>query len=468
MVLPAIHHADEVWQYLEPAHHLVSGRWVETWDFRAGIRTWLIPELITAPMALGDVLAPGCDLGVTFAKAFCAILSLSIVASAVALGRDVSPTHGLVAGIVTATWMEFVYFGAHVLSDSIALDAFFPAAWLLTTRSLDRRVLRFSLAGLLLGLCFALRFQLAPALIVIAIGGARTDWRRAWLPLIAGAAGGLAIDAVTDLIAGQTPYVYMLNNYVANIVQHKAATFGTQPAAWYVLDIARRWSIATPVILLLALIGARRFPALGLAAAVHLALHMIVAHKEYRYVLLSATTVLFLAAIGTGDTLSLIHRRYPATSARRWSAAACMGWMICSAALATIGPFRKEWTRQKPMIVALQIAARAPGLCGLALYRPPAPLSAAYSFYDRDTPIYEFVGADARRRALGGALRFNVVIAPYGAIKELGQGYSPGACTSHGHPDTPAPYCVSIRPGGCGRAPWSDDEVNQVMARIGK
>lgn len=56
--LPIVHHEDEIWQYLEPAYGAVTGRWIETWDIREGIRSWLMPVLLMPGVALGHALAP--------------------------------------------------------------------------------------------------------------------------------------------------------------------------------------------------------------------------------------------------------------------------------------------------------------------------------------------------------------------------------------------------------------------------
>src|SRR5690348_17288440 len=38
-----ITHPDEIFQYLEPAHRLVYGYGFVTWEYRFGLRNWLLP-----------------------------------------------------------------------------------------------------------------------------------------------------------------------------------------------------------------------------------------------------------------------------------------------------------------------------------------------------------------------------------------------------------------------------------------
>ena len=55
----AIHHPDEAVQYLEQAHRLAFGSGLVPWEYRFGMRSWLLPVLLAGPMALGEVIAPG-------------------------------------------------------------------------------------------------------------------------------------------------------------------------------------------------------------------------------------------------------------------------------------------------------------------------------------------------------------------------------------------------------------------------
>ncbi|MEE7548470.1 4-amino-4-deoxy-L-arabinose transferase, partial [Xanthomonas sp. Kuri4-1] len=154
------HHPDEVWQYLEPAHHLAFGRWVVAWEYRDGIRTWLIPALLALPMTLGDALAPAGPLYLLLPRLLLVLLSLSVVACATAMGLRLSRLHGAMAGFATAVWAELVYFAPRAMSEPVSLALFFPAALLLTRAPARRTPGVYLAAGLLLGLCFSARFQL--------------------------------------------------------------------------------------------------------------------------------------------------------------------------------------------------------------------------------------------------------------------------------------------------------------------
>jgi len=324
------------------------------------------------------------------------------------------------------------------LSEPIGLARLSGAIWLLIARA-HPGPRRFALAGLLMGLCFVARIQYAPALLTLAIFTAKKDWRGAWLPMIAGGCGALAVDALANLAMGAVPFRWMIEAARINIVEGRAKAYGTLPLIGYFQLIAWYWYLAMAPILLLAWIGAKRYPVLLWIALVHLGFHSLIGHKEYRFVLASTALLVILAAIGSADLL----RRVPRRRLARATAAALAVWGSASAALA-MGHSRPNWTMESDLAAALERAGRPPATCGLALYRPRDTVAGAYSLYRRATPIY-VIGTpqDAVRRA--GA--FDVVVTSRAHIGELPGQYRLETCAAPGITD--APGCVARRVGTC-------------------
>lgn len=429
---------DEIWQYLEPAWHLVAGPWVQTWDYRTGLRSWLIPELLSVPMGIGHALSPDTTLHLLLVRLTLAALSLVIVGSAVSLGLRLSRLHGIVAGFVAATWFELVYFAPRALSEPIGLALLMGAIWLLLARRAPGPR-RFAIAGLLMGLCFVARIQYAPALLTLAIFTAKRDWRGAWLPMIAGGCGALAIDALANLAMGAVPFRWMIEAARINLIEGRAKAYGELPLIGYFQLIAWYWYLALMPILLFAWIGAKRYPALLWIALVHLGFHSAVGHKEYRFVLASTALLVILAAIGSADLLRKVPRRRLALA----TAGTLAAWGATSAALAG-GHFRPNWTMEADLAAALERAGRPAATCGLALYRPRDTVAGAYALYRRDTPIYRIeTPADAARHA--GA--FDVVVTARDHVAELPKAYRLEVCAAPGITD--APGCVLRRTGSC-------------------
>lgn len=430
---------DEIWQYLEPAWHITQGPWVQTWDYRSGIRSWLIPEMLAVPMAAGHALSPDGTLHLLLPRLTLAALSLVVVGAATALGLRLSRLHGLVAGIVTAIWFELIYFAPRALSEPIALAPMMGAVWLLVARRAPPGSRQFALAGLLMGLSFVARIHYAPALLLLAIFAAKRDWRGAWLPLVAGGLVALAIDAAANLAMGAAPFRWAVEAVRVNIIDNRAAAYGTSPVTGYLGLFGLYWHIALVPLVLLAWKGAKRYPVLFWMAVVHLLIHSLIGHKEYRFVLPSAALLIILAAIGTADLLRLVSRRRLGLA----TAGALAIWAGGSAALAA-GNFAPNWTMEAGLAQALERAGRPDKTCGLALYRPRTTVAGSYALYRRDTPIYRI---DTREVAADHARAFDVVVTGPAHVRELPSAYRLETCASPGRTD--APSCVLRRAGGC-------------------
>ena len=445
---PVIHHADELWQYLEPTHHLVVGPWVQTWEARAGIRSWLLPMFFAGPMAIGHAVAPMTMLDVLLPRLLCVVVSLGAVLGAAGLGFRLSRLHGLVAAFVAAIWYELVYFGPRTLSEPIATACFLAAAWLLLGERSSRRTM---IGGLLLGLCFVVRFQYAPAIWVLAIAAARLRWRD-WMHLATGGVVALALSAAADGLMGTTPFAWVIGNITHNLVANRSADFGVSPSHGYLSIIAGLWGWATIPILALAILGARRYPVLMVAALVNLAVHSAIPHKEYRFILLTTAILVVLAALGTADIL----RRYRNPRAPLLLAG---GWLVLSIACGALGSSAAEWGQNGKLIAAWRMAGAVPQVCGVGIYRVSDALVASYTLYRRDTPIYQYTDSEAGAAHTSRA--FNVAIAPWTHGGEL-SGYRMVGCGDSKRRN----FCVYVRPGNCAVKP--DDaafEINHVLER---
>lgn len=164
------HHADEAFQYLEQAHRLVFGYGIVPWEYRYGMRSWLVPLLLAAPMKLGEA-APWPE-PILFARILAAGLAFAVVPAAWVIGRRLSRLHGVVAMAVAALWFESIYFTVHVLTEVLATSAFLSGAAVLIAIGGRRGALT---GGALLALTVVLRFHYGPAVAVFALMTVRLD-----------------------------------------------------------------------------------------------------------------------------------------------------------------------------------------------------------------------------------------------------------------------------------------------------
>lgn len=444
---PSMHHPDEIFQYLEPAHRMAFGQGITTWEYRYGMRGWLLPTLLSWPMMLGHAIAPGSNLYLVLPRLAMALASLSVPISAFAIGRRQSPAHGLVAIAVAATWFEAVFFAAHTLSEEASVIAFLPAAALILSDD-PRTARRHAAAGVLLGLAAALRFQNAPAIALFVAMTCGRDWRDRWLPLAIGAGAGLAASGLADLAHGATPFGWVVANVVQNVVHDRATDYGTKGPAFYLGAIALYWLWLLPMMLAAIRPAIGRSRALFATAMVNIALLSLIGHKEYRFILMSTTILVLLAALGSVDLVAAWcarTRRAP----RRWLALLVLCWAAGSASLAAGPTMAGQWRAHDPELGLIAEAGRLPKLCGLAFDRLKFWQVGGYTYLHRAVPLYSTapVPEDAidPRDLPHAAAAFDAIVTRADAVGAMPHGYATVACRGAGSDR----LCLLQRPGGC-------------------
>ncbi|WP_353230407.1 mannosyltransferase [Novosphingobium sp.] len=464
-------HADEVWQYLEPGYGLVTGNWVRAWEFKAGIRGWFVPLLLAAPIALGQALAPDSQLHVYLVRGLLAVLSLGIPVAWYDLARPLGRRHALIAAWVAAIWCEVFFFGTRPSAEAISLSLLFPAMALAQRLRREPRNTVGIALGLLLALSFVVRFHYLPAIGLIGLWGVGKTPRRTVPLMMAGVAAGLALGGLCDVVTGHPPLLWIWRSIAFNVVQGGSDLFGTQPPWWFVTYQLQTWSWASLAIVPLMLVGARRQPMLlAIALAVYLP-HSLIAHKEYRFVILGTTTLVLLAAIGSVDVWAALERRFNVR--HKWLkqgglALLALGWLGLDLVVALSAIFAVLWTQGDDAFTTLVIAGEQPGICGLAMFNQPAHPALAMSLFNRKVPALLFDGPDAQDEARAVAGRFNVAITAQLSGAELPPGYHLVRCWAQEDFDIQdRDQCVFARSGGCSGS-VGDFDYQTAMERRGK
>jgi hypothetical protein len=460
---PNIIHSDEIFQYLEPAWRMLGHEGIVSWEWRYGMRGWLLPSLLAGPVALGDWVAPGGTGAFVVPRLVAALASLSIVASAWYFGARVSRTHAIIAAFVAAIWFEFVSFAPHTLSEPLATAIILPAALLLTHAPLSQRQL--AVGGALLALAFVFRFQYAPAIAVLALGACWRHWRNL-IPLVAGGLIALVFAGVADAANGVVPFVWLIANVQQNLLNDRAAEFGVMPATTYLYSFWMMWSAAIVLLSFAILWGWRHAPLLLATAVANIAFHSLIGHKEYRFIFLSVVLFIIIAALGSADWIQWLR----AKPAWRRSALPVVagGWALISGALAATGTMPGYWMNGTG---AAQLAAELrddPALCGLALYKTPFPLLPGRDRLVGRSPLYAFHPADPAASgdlaavAQRAAPAFNRILSRRDSATDLPAGFSQRDCASVGGADV----CIFARRGGCDAAAAAPFVLNDVLVRV--
>jgi hypothetical protein len=426
--------ADETHQYLEQAFRLLTGHGLIPWEYVDGLRSRFLPLLLAGPMALGHA-AGGAEGGILAARLVAALFALAMLPAGWAIGRISSTRHALAALGAMALWFEIVVWSVHVLTETLSITAFLIAAALMM-RSKTRRAT--AVAGAMLALGVIFRFQHGPAAILLAALLLGADWPR-WRALALGAVPIVAASSLVDILFGQWPFEWVWQNFAHTIFGGRGAAFGHQPAGWYFTVIASNWRWALPLILV-GLIGApSAYKPLIWTAVANIFVHMAIGHKEYRYIALSQTLFVLVAAIGW---VSVMERWWPGERARRWSPAFVVTAIAAlSLSLAAREPDEWESIRESTMGRLANQAAKDPQVCAIAFMGSDV-WQVTRHVMDRQMPLYLFskYRFDAPNGPEGPA--FNTVIAPSGTPID---GYAQVACNGDGQHR----QCLYRRPGGC-------------------
>jgi len=286
---------DEVFQSLEQAHRLVFGQGIVPWEFQVGLRNWLIPLALAIPMALAKLVTPNPLAGLLLIRALLCIASLGIVWAATRWGERFGGARGgWIAGLLAAFWPDLWLMAPHPLEEILAADALVPAVYLISTGA-SRHVIP---AALLLGLTFTLRLQLAPAVAIAGIALCGRDVRRWLIALPVAAVPVLAAGGLDWFTWGQPFRSFWLNIFL-NVVRGVAAKeFGAEPASYFLYMLGLAWLWTLPVVVFLAVRGARHLRLPTTLALVILLTHTLISHKEFRFIFPAIALTVPLAGIG--------------------------------------------------------------------------------------------------------------------------------------------------------------------------
>lgn len=312
-------HPDEIFQYVDPSTYKLRGVGWQTWEWRDGVRSWVIPAYNGAWLAIADWLGVR-HLKFQFIQVHWAVVNALWVpvgwfgsqALSLTLFKEPpaqTPTDprlrhwrsAVLGGLAMATYPTLVAYGPRILSET-------PSALLLATGLLlanrialgDSRGYRLPwLMGLALSTGVLLRIAQAPlALIPIIWLASKRRWRELAHVCLATVVPALLF-GIVDWITWGAPFSSYIGYLRFNLIEGKAAQFGTEPWDWYFKQIWDTGGIGFLAAFSFALIGWRAtWPWLATALGLCFCLSTQ-AHKEERFLLLLWPSVIVpTAAVG--------------------------------------------------------------------------------------------------------------------------------------------------------------------------
>jgi GPI mannosyltransferase 3 len=468
---PSLNWGDEVFQTIEPAHRLVYGYGLVTWEFQLGLRSWLLPGTIAGLIEIARLL--GDDVPQFYLPTIAVGLGCLSAAPVICAylwccrGTGGGAAAGFVAGFAVAVAPELVYFGARALSEVVAGNLLVLALYLTAPgHRVTRR--RDYAAGFVLGIVGLLRLQLIPVAALVALWPVRDGWRSRTVALVAGGLAALVAGAVFDWLTLGYPLASIWRNLYYNIYLGISSGFSVEPWFYYLAGELGVWLAAAPLALLLVALGSRRQPLLLATALAIVAVHSAIPHKEYRFIYPAIALLMVLAAVGLAQlveaTAAVLGRRCglrPALAG--WVAAALLmaGWSGVGLATWSDGTLALLRQRAHDELLATSYVRSLPGLCGVGLYGRNAWVRyGGYTYLHRPVPLF-WPASEAELAA--SAKGFNALL--YDSNERVpppSLGFRPLRCIGH--------ICVARRPGNCTALPpspmWFPPELRGTITSL--
>ncbi len=294
-------YADEFMNYLEQAHRWVFGYGFIPWEYRFGVRTWLIPAIPAIPLWISK--ATGLDspsFYAPFVYSFNAFISMAIpMGMYFFTRRSVSEKAARLAFVFGAFWYELIVFAPRTLAEGYA-TAFFFGALALLSRNENKKILAY---GFLLGLTVAFRPLFAPTVAVFGLMWLISlPGNRVRLMAICGGTAALAVWGLIDFLTwGQLFHSWFAMVNISPAFLH-LDFFDAHLENWYsdILKLGAASLGLHVIFLITGTITVRRFFFPILAVFITLAFHMVPEAGEYRNVFIVIPLLLIVAA-GNAD-----------------------------------------------------------------------------------------------------------------------------------------------------------------------
>ena len=390
-----IYWPDEIYQSLEPAHRLVFGYGLISWEYGLGARGWTFPGLVSGVMYLASAVGLNDPRGyLTVIRILMSAAGVATAGASYLLARrwGARPSFAACGAAFFAITAPAIYFGPKALSEpASALPLVLGLALALPPGAgrADRAI-----GTSLVGFATLIRFHIAIfGIAMVAVWIGRRQWRE-----LGECCGVFAIWAVLfGLIDRVTFGEWFLSVilYMKFTIGGGGPVTGSSPATYYPQMLLGSMPLAFAAAAILAIVGTARARGLAFVVAVVLVAHSMTPNKAYRYVLPALPLIGALAAIGL-DVLWSRKRSAIASASAALLLGGCV-WSLVTMKTLTFGdigpyettrPGESAYDDKGPVNRLLIVAGRQPDLCGLRVNTDPLVWIGGYSYFHNPAPLF--------------------------------------------------------------------------------
>lgn len=464
---PVIANPDEIFQALEPGHRLAFGYGMVPWEFDYGARSWALGYLAALPMALAGIFDLGPDFYLPLTWAFFALGGGAMTLCAGLWGAQFyGRGAGLAVALVSASWIDNLFFGGRSFSEVVGVHILIVALFLAEPGYKVESRGRLLAAGFAAALASMLRMQLGPVALLLWLWHWRD--RQRFLQLSLGAVAALAVTGLFDLLTWDYPFQPVWRNIQFNLLLGGADSFGVIPWSAYFEEMWQRWGLLTLPFVLLAALGARRLPILAAMALLTIAIHVVIPHKEYRFILPAVMMASILAGLGVVEAARGLARLLQARlhGAAGMTAALLAGllWLMVSAGNLGALAYEPLWRSNAAILQMVMEISRKPAVCGVGFANLNRYMTGGYTFLHRRVPLYfDNNNIDQLEGFIASSRAYNALVVRQDNLQLFG---GLPAYAAYGLDHCQEGYCLLSRPGPCAGGPPPPPPKGRLSAAV--
>lgn len=402
--VPGAWRPDEFFQYLEPAHRLSFGTGIITWEWRVGIRSWLVPGFFALLMMVGQWL--GIENLLFFMRVCLSFLSLCVPGVFFWYGwRKGGALGAWTLGLFGIFWPDIINGSIRSLGEFLGGNTLLVGVVLaLACRNEPqekKRLLFACIAGLALGITVGIRFQLAPAAgLAMAFLFHKNKYKEFAYTVFFFISPVLFLGFFDYLTLGHA-FQSISKNYYYNETLGIADKYGKKPSYFYFDYYATLWNfLCIPLIFCLLKAKKEKYIPLSIAGFI-IFYHTLISHKEVSFIYAAIILMVFVAACGCFE----IVRTIPERSGK------ILGGMA-AAMLYSFTIFYLPILNGNSVLLRMQqFASQKADVCGIALLTGHNGESlfsiGGYSITSKKIPLYAFLNP---KDAIEHSHQYNYII----------------------------------------------------------